>query len=62
MTNHNYFDISEEHSGSVVMVESLTPDQAVVDLSLTGGTALIMFLSKTLYRLLITGSTQEDLS
>ena len=57
-----YSNISEEHSDSVVLVECLTPNQAVVGLSLTRGTALIMFLSKTLYHLLSTGSTQEDMS
>ena len=46
----------EERGGS--LVECLTQDPVVVDLSFTGGTALC--LSKTFYHLLSTGSSMED--
>ena len=45
------------------MVECLTGDQGVVSLSLTGGTVCsVVSLSKSLYLLLNTGLTQEELS
>ena len=48
----------EEPGGSVV--EFLTRDRAVVGLSLTGGSVFCP-MSKTLYPMHSTGSTQKDL-
>ena len=50
--------IIREHSGSVV--KCLTCDQGAAGSSLTGGTHLVVSLSKTHLSLLSTGSTQED--
>ena len=50
----------EERSGSVV--KGLTRYRGVAGSSLTGGTVLCHSVSKKLYPLLSTDSTQEDLS
>ena len=58
----NNFQLRTHFWGLGTVEECLTQDEGVAGSSLTGGTAFTVSLSKTLYSLLSTGSTQEDLS